>query len=176
MPDIWDDDIEADDETELVRQLRAVIKAGKTKNAEYETELKTLRPAVRKQTVSNVLKDLKVNPKIAGLVPSDIEPTPEAIKAWVDEYGDIFGATTSTTTTDAANTNTAGDQTGESDLAREARETWERIQSAESQSGATSPDKESEQIAMLLAASKAAGSDSELFGRMLRGEAEVPTN
>jgi hypothetical protein len=177
MADIWDDDFDADNESDLVRQLRQVIKDGKKKNAEYETELKALRPQVRKQTVSQILSDLNVNPKVAGLVPSDVETTKDAIKAWVDEYGDIFGAaTTNTTTPDATNTNESNDQNDGNGADGDVRETWQKIQSVDSQAGVTTPDKETEQIAMLIAASKAAGDNSELFGRMLSGEVPIPTS
>jgi hypothetical protein len=177
MVDIWDDEFDADTESELVKQLRAVIKAGKAKNDEQAAELKALRPAVRKQTVAEILKGLNVtNPKIAGLVPSDIDTTPEAIKAWVDEYGDIFGASaTSTTSTDPAPTEEPVDQDENDGLDENIRAQWQRVQSIDSQAGVTTPDKESEQIAMLQAADKASGGDSELFFAMLKGEVPIPS-
>ncbi len=176
MADIWDDDIEADDESDLVRQLRAVIKAGKKVNDELDNELKTLRPTVRKTKLTDVLSQLGIkNPKIAGLVPADIEPTEDSVKAWVDEYGDVFGVTAGQSaaensgeqSTDAEGAQTVDDQTAG---------TWQRIQSQSSQSGVTTPDAESAQIAMLQAAAKAANGSSDLFSAYLNGEREIPTS
>jgi uncharacterized protein YdiU (UPF0061 family) len=179
MADIWDDDFEDNPQTEseLVKQLRAVIKAGKKKNDEYEAEIATLRPAVRKTQLSETLAKLGVtNPKIAGLVPKDVETTEESLKAWVEDYRDIFNIKTSVESTDSSADNgsagSTGDTTGvDNDTAAQ----WQRIQSQQSQSGVTTPDAETAQLAMLMAAQKAAEGNTDLFFSMLKGEVPIPS-
>jgi uncharacterized protein YdiU (UPF0061 family) len=180
MADIWDDDFEDEPQTEseLVKQLRAVIRAGKKKNDEYEQELSTLRPTVRKTQLSETLAKLGVtNPKIAGLVPKDVEPTEESLKAWVEDYRDIFNITTDAATNDAPNaTNAVGDANGSTDVDSDTAQQWQRIQSQQSQAGASTPDQESAQLAMLQSANKAANGNTDLFLAYLRGEQPIPTS
>lgn len=177
MADIWDDDFDDEPQTEsdLVKQLRKVIKDGKKVNDELSTELKTLRPTVRKTQLSNELEKLGIkNPKIASLVPSDVEPTEASVKAWVDEYGEIFGVTAGEPDKNSGEQSTESGGTTSIDPAAAAQ--FERIQSQASQSGVTTPDAESAQIAMLQAAAKAANGSSELFSAYLNGEREIPTS
>jgi len=177
MADIWDDDIDTDDESELVRQLRKVIKDGKAKNEEYANELKTLRPTVRKTQLSDTLAKLGIkNPKIASLVPADIEPTEDSVKAWVDEYGDVFGVSASEGSTQSAGESNPPVQDSSTEVDDASAQQWQRIQSQSSQSGATTPDAESAQLAMLQAAAKAANGNSDLYFSYLKGELEIPTN
>jgi len=176
MPDIWDDDIDADDENDLVRQLRAVIKAGKKQNQEYETELSTLRPTVRKTQLAETLKELGVsNPKIIGLVPKDVEPTKESLKAWVDEYGDVFNIKVEAAATEGSGEQSTDQANSESDVPADQAEQWQRIQSQASQSGVTTPDAETAQLAQLQAAARAANGNSELYFAYLTGEKQIPT-
>lgn len=174
MADIWnDEDLEFADESDLVRQLRAVIKSGKKANEAYEQELTTLRPAVRATSVSSILTGLGVtNPKVAKLIPSDIEANEESIKAWVEEYGDVFGASTSgassQTTTDVVTDTTS--------VPQETVDQWQRIQNQGSQQGASTPDTETAQLAQLQAAAKAANGNSDLYFAYLSGETPIPTS
>lgn len=176
MADIWDDELEVEDESELVKQLRAVIKAGKKANEELTTEVNTLRPAVRSTKLASTLTKLGItNPKIAGLVPKDLEPTEDSVKAWVEEYGDVFGVTASQSSTEGSGESST-ETGGESAVDDENAARWSRIQSQSSQSGVTTPDAESAQLAMLQAAQKAANGNTDLFFSYLSGEREIPTS
>jgi hypothetical protein len=173
MANFWDDDIEAEDESDLVKQLREVIKKGKKANEEFETELKQLRPQVRTASVSSILSGLKVNPKIAKVIPSDVEANEEAVKAWLDEYGDLFGAQSQATGDDSSA------QTEEEDVQEfdpNAAAQWQRIQTVGSQSGVTTPDAESAQLAMLQSAAKAADGNADKYFAYLKGEIPIPTS
>ena len=55
-----------------------------------------LKSQTRQRTVKDVLQAKGLNPKIAALIPHDIEPSDEALAKWVEEYGDVFGIQTST--------------------------------------------------------------------------------
>lgn len=179
MADIWDDDFDDEPATEsdLVRQLRTVIKEGRKKNLEYETELNTLRPTVRKTQLADTLKSLGVtNPKIAGLVPKDVEPTEEAVKAWVDEYGDVFNIKTSETMNTTSGEQSTEETSDTGGVPPEQAEQWQRIQSQTSQAGASTPDAESAQLAMLQAAAKAANGNSDKYFAYLTGELALPTS
>ena len=177
MADIWDDDFEDEpiNESDLVKQLRKVIKDGKKANDELSGELKTLRPTVRKTQLAATLSKLGIkNPKIAGLVPADVEPTEDSVKAWVDEYGDVFGVSANEPVESAGESSTA--PVGESSVDPDAAARFQRIQSQESQSGTTTPDQETAQIAMLQAAAKAANGNTDLYFAYLRGETAIPTS
>jgi hypothetical protein len=173
MADIWDDDYEDQptNESDLVKQLRAKIREDKKKYEELDKELKTLRPQVRKQSVSNILSNLKVNPKIAALIPQDIEANEEAIKGWVTEYGDLFnlGAPQGTEQNQE-------EQNQTSSVDPNTAQQWDRIQSQESQSGVSTPDKEAQDLAMLQAAADAAGGNSDLLFAYLKGELPIPVS
>jgi hypothetical protein len=174
MSDIWeDDDIEVDNESDLVKQLRKIIKDGKKQNQEYLEELNKLRPQVRVNSLTGILNDLKVNPKVAKLIPSDLEVSEESIKGWLDEFGDVFGIAAPQESPAAQDSDgaPAAPANVEPDVAAQ----WQRIQSQESQSGVTTPDKEAQDIAMLTAAAQAANGDSDAFFAMLKGELPIPS-
>lgn len=175
---IWDDeDDDVQDESKLIKDLRKLVRDEKAKTKQYEDELKTLRPTVRKTQVSSLLTKLNVNPKIAGLVPTDIDATEDGIKAWVEEYGDIFGAVPATSgdPTGASSDNSSSDASSEDpEVAAQAAQ-WQRIQTQSSATGNTTPDKESQQLAMLQAAQKAANGNTDLFFAMLKGDAPIPS-
>lgn len=91
----YDDDFDAfDDEgTDVVKQLRKVNRTLEKRAKELEQELYGLKSQSRQRTVKDVLQAKGVNPKIAALIPSDIEPSEEAIVGWLNEFGDVFGVT-----------------------------------------------------------------------------------
>jgi len=80
-------------EPDWLRKLRKEHRDFTRQNKELTDQLNGLRKEQRGATVKSVLEAAGVNPKVAGFVPADIEPTREAIGAWLTEYGDIFGAT-----------------------------------------------------------------------------------
>lgn len=96
MSDSFDfDDFEQQNtgEPDWLRKLRKEHRDFTRQNKELTEQLQGLRKEQRGATVKSVLEAAGVNPKVAGFVPADIEPTKEAISGWLQEYGDIFGAT-----------------------------------------------------------------------------------
>lgn len=91
----WDD--EYDDDSQDEQKPR---KSGNTLREKFEAalaEIKTLKEraekaeaTARQATVSSLVKDKGLDPKITKLMPPTIEPTDEAIGAWLDEFGDLF--------------------------------------------------------------------------------------
>lgn len=75
---------DAGDGSQLVKDLRKQLNAA-------QKELKQFRTEKRSTTVSDVLSKRGINPKVAALIPADVEPTQEAVTAWLDEFGDVFG-------------------------------------------------------------------------------------
>lgn len=90
--DIFDieDDYEPDN---AVKNLRKAERAKSKRIKELEGELESLRKFQRESVVSSVLTSKGVNPKIAALIPSDIDTDAEAIGTWLENYGDVFGIT-----------------------------------------------------------------------------------
>ena len=91
-----DDEEDDDTTTDGVGQLRKVNRSLEKRAKELEQELSGLKSQTRQRTVKDVLQAKGLNPKIAALIPHDIEPSDEALLKWVDEYGDVFGIQTST--------------------------------------------------------------------------------
>lgn len=91
--DEQDDDNEDEfvDETTLLRQLRKQLKDAQKRDAEREAELAQLRGQNRERSLSEVLSTKGLSSKVAKLYPKDAEATPEAVDAWLSEYGDVFG-------------------------------------------------------------------------------------
>lgn len=90
--DDYEDD-EVDSGTQAMRQLRKADKAKAKRIAELEEQLNSLSASTRERSVKDALEGRGLNPKIAAFIPKDIEPTDEAVGKWLDEYGDVFGAT-----------------------------------------------------------------------------------
>lgn len=94
----WDDD---DDYTEdapqkesnAVREARNAYKAMKKQNKELAERLAAFEKAQREASVKSVLTSKGLNPKIARFIPEDIT-SEEDVQAWVDEYAEVFGAST----------------------------------------------------------------------------------
>jgi len=87
-------DIEDDyDSDNGVKNLRKAERAKTKRIKELEGELESLRKFQRDSVVSSVLTSKGVNPKIAAFIPSDIDSDSEAITAWLEDYGDVFGIT-----------------------------------------------------------------------------------
>ena len=94
-----DDEFDFDDEVDttpqnnndVLKKVRRADRAKEKKIRELESELESLRKFQRESTVSKVLQEKGVNPKIAAFIPADIEPSAEAVSSWLEQYGDIFG-------------------------------------------------------------------------------------
>jgi hypothetical protein len=96
----WEDEDEEDtptgafeSDTDLVKKLRKALKAEQRKNKELETSYGELTKAQKERILKDVLASKGVNQKIAQFIPSDIEASEDAISAWLDSNGDIFGYT-----------------------------------------------------------------------------------
>lgn len=95
----WEIDDEEDDdftpsfesETDLVRKLRKDLKVAQRRNKELEGSLGELSKSQRERVLKDVFTSKGVNPKIAALIPQDIDASEEAISAWIDNYADVFG-------------------------------------------------------------------------------------
>jgi hypothetical protein len=87
----FDDEDDIDTSTDVVSQLRKVNRALEKRAKELEQELSGLKTQTRQRTVKDVLQAKGLNPKIAVFIPQDVDTSEEAIAAWVDEYGDVFG-------------------------------------------------------------------------------------
>lgn len=165
-----DDDFEGEEQNP-VKVLREANKALKKDLDEAREAMAKLSAQARTSTVRDALADLKVDPKIAKLFPSDKDATPENVKEWVEEYADVFGAKAP-----------AQDQPpvqeplgGEPNLDTATREAWLRTQAQEHSSGAAPADIEQQQIAALQAMSAFAGDDPDKYKALLRGEIKLPT-
>lgn len=86
-----DFDFDSDMESEGIKNLRKQFKDMTRQNAELQAQLKDALSVGRKATISETLRDLGANPKLSRYIPSEIEGTKDAIKAWLDEDGELFG-------------------------------------------------------------------------------------
>jgi hypothetical protein len=96
----WEDEEEDDtptgvfeSDTDLVKKLRKALKAEQRKNKDLETSYGELTKAQKDRILKDVLASKGVNQKIAQFIPSDIEASEDAISAWLDNNGDVFGYT-----------------------------------------------------------------------------------
>lgn len=88
----WDYD---DDETTQQQKqggggLRAQLEAALKKNKELETKLADTDAKLRKEAVNRIISSKGYKPKVAKLIPREVEPTDEAITKWLEDYADIF--------------------------------------------------------------------------------------
>lgn len=89
LDDLFDDDGHGN--SDLVKQLRAALKAKNKEAQEFKAELDKLARTSRERSLADVLRDKELDPKVAKLYPADAEPTAEAVDAWLSEFGDVFG-------------------------------------------------------------------------------------
>ena len=99
----WEDDddldFEEDDQptqrnvnNDPIKNLRKALRAAEKRNKELEAQVGEYSSKQRDQVIQKVLADRGVNPKIAKLIPSDIDATnADALSEWLEEYGDAFG-------------------------------------------------------------------------------------
>lgn len=87
--DIEDDDNEQQDNGPA--NLRKALKRAEREKQKMADELAEIRRDLRTRSLKEVLESEGVNPKIAKLMPSEVQ-TPEEVKAWLADYSDVFGA------------------------------------------------------------------------------------
>ena len=86
--DEFDDDYASDDEGPA--NLRKALKRAERERKALLDELNQFKQAQREQSIKSVLESEGVNTKIARFIPSDVS-SPEQVKAWLNEYADVFG-------------------------------------------------------------------------------------
>jgi hypothetical protein len=86
-----DDDFTPEESGDAMKQLRKVNRTLEKRLKELEQEATAAKNAVRGRTIKDVLSSKGINSKVAAFIPQDIEPTEEAVSAWLSEYGDVFG-------------------------------------------------------------------------------------
>ena len=98
----WEDEEDEDtptgvfeSDTDLVKKLRKALKAEQRRNKELETSYGELTKSQKERILKDVLTSKGVNQKIEQFIPSDIEASEDAISAWLDNNGDVFGYTPS---------------------------------------------------------------------------------
>ena len=96
----WDDDLEFEDYDDAPQRgssddvLKKVRRAERSKDKqlkELQAELEALRKFQREATISQVLSEKGVNPKVAKFIPADIEMSSDSISNWLTDNGELFG-------------------------------------------------------------------------------------
>lgn len=78
-------------DNDALRKVRRAERAKDKQLKELQAELEGLRKFQREATISKVLQEKNINPKIAAFIPGDLEVSTESIGSWLDQYGDVFG-------------------------------------------------------------------------------------
>jgi len=101
----WEDDFEFDFEEEetqprssddVLKKVRRAERAKDKQLKELQAELESLRRFQRETTISQVLSEKGVNPKVAKFIPSNIEMSSDSISNWLTENGELFGVSAPT--------------------------------------------------------------------------------
>lgn len=130
--------VETDNDSELVRTLRAALRKKDDEIKGLRTEVEKVRTATVESAIKDVLKNVPEGrrEKVEKLIRKDAKSADD-VTAWVEEYGDVFGVTE----TPGAESAGAGDgeepQSG--GLSEEEATAFERLQSAEAGGKPTAP-------------------------------------
>jgi len=90
MTDPWQLDDNDNDGQQGKDPVRAQLKRLE-KELKDERELRVKAEALaRTSTIKDLLTEKKLSPKLAKLIPANVETTPEALETWLTEYGDLF--------------------------------------------------------------------------------------
>jgi hypothetical protein len=96
----WDDDLEFEDyddvsqrgsSDDVLKKVRRAERAKDKQLKELQSELEALRKFQREATISQVLTEKGVNPKVAKFIPADIEMSSDSISNWLTDNGELFG-------------------------------------------------------------------------------------
>ena len=96
----WDDDLEFEDyddvsqrgsSDDVLKKVRRAERAKDKQLKELQSELEALRKFQREATISQVLAEKGVNPKVAKFIPADIDLSSDGISNWLTDNGDLFG-------------------------------------------------------------------------------------
>jgi hypothetical protein len=161
-----------DEESTGMKQLRQALDKANAALKVREEELGKLQGQVRTQSVREILRDLGVKPKVAGLIPSDLDPTPEAVEKWVKDYEDVFGSALRAEEKPKDSESEAAPVTpAQSSVDAATQQALGRVQTAEASAGVVPPDIEQAQLAALAAIGQEAGNDSRKLLNILQGRA-----
>ena len=92
-----DDEFDLEEETQsrssddVLRKVRRAERAKDKQLKELQAELESLRRFQREATISQVLAEKGVNPKVAKFIPADIEMSSDSISNWLSDNGELFG-------------------------------------------------------------------------------------
>ena len=87
----WDDDeMDAQGETNAMRELRKAYKKLQAEKKELAESLEAMQSSLRERSVKDVIASKGLPEKVAALIPRDAT-TSEEVEAWISEYGDVFG-------------------------------------------------------------------------------------
>jgi hypothetical protein len=92
-----DDEFDFEEETQprsnddVLRKVRRAERAKDKQLKELQAELESLRRFQREATISQVLAEKGVNPKVAKFIPADIEMSSDSISNWLSDNGELFG-------------------------------------------------------------------------------------
>lgn len=83
--------IDTDDDSQLVKDLRAQIRNHTKTIADRDAEIATFKSTARSTSIADILKAKGAKPAIAKFIDNDVEATDEAITKWLAENGEVFG-------------------------------------------------------------------------------------
>ncbi len=92
-----DDEFDFEEETQprssddVLKKVRRAERAKDKQVKELQAELESLRKFQREATISQVLAEKGVNPKVAKFIPADIELSSDSISNWLADNGELFG-------------------------------------------------------------------------------------
>jgi len=92
-----DDEFDFEEETQprstddVLKKVRRAERAKDKQVKELQAELESLRRFQREATISQVLAEKGVNPKVAKFIPADIEMSSDSISNWLTDNGELFG-------------------------------------------------------------------------------------
>lgn len=92
----WDNNNfdDTNDGDNLVNQLRKQLREMEKRTKAQDEDLRQARTALRERAIKEQLESRGLNAKVARFVPDSIDPTEEAISAWLADNADVFGAAT----------------------------------------------------------------------------------
>ena len=76
---------------DVLKKVRRAERAKDKQLKEALSELESLRKFQRESTISQVLNEKGVNPKVAKFIPGDIELSADSISEWLNDNGELFG-------------------------------------------------------------------------------------
>lgn len=92
MAEFSDTDLYEDqpEDSTLLRQLRKELRKKTEALTEANKKIESAEKESRTTTLERLLTDKGAKAKLARFIPADVEATPEAVDAWIDEYSDVF--------------------------------------------------------------------------------------